>query len=111
MKRTGLRRRTPLAGRRPGNARGGGAAGRALRTARKLRTLRASVEEGTLSAWETELLSETSDGLPERLERFGRAFRDPGLADSADPQGPLSMRQSAKVREIERDIARRERAK
>ena len=87
------------------------AASRAERTARQIRALRERADEGALSAWEATLLSDTADGLPERLERFGRAFRDPALGDATDPQAPLSLRQHAKVRQIARDLGRRSRSR
>ncbi|HVV65334.1 MAG TPA: hypothetical protein VHC42_07680 [Rhizomicrobium sp.] len=65
------------------------AALRALKRARKA----AHAAEVSLSAWEGEFLG----SVESRVERYGRAFRDP---DKGPPHSALSMLQAQKLREI-----------
>jgi hypothetical protein len=58
---------------------------RARRAAERTRT--------ALSEWEGEFLG----SVEERVERYGRAFRDP---DKGQPGASLSMRQTVKLKEI-----------
>ena len=95
-----LRRRTPI--RRTGWARGG----RPEREARRIRRIgeEAQASGVALSGWEETFLADPEEGLEGRLERHGRAFAEPALAAPWDPEGPLSLRQKAKVRQIERKV-------
>ena len=90
------------------------AAGR-RRGAREARRARRVAEEAgstgvALTAWEGRFLDDPQDGVAGRLERYGRAFGQPGLAAPDDPQGPLSTRQRAKLREVERKVRQAARA-
>ena len=65
---------------------------------RKLRRARQNAESDSgsqLSDWETEFV----DGVEERLQKFGSAFNDP---DKGALSEPLSARQTAIVRQIDR---------
>lgn len=119
MKRSApLARRTPLRAQAPQpqrtsdttsrhSTRTGDRAARSARERRRLERLREEAAKRPLSEWERTFIGEGPDGLAPRLERYGRAFGRAELADPADPQAPLSLRQGQKVREIGRSLARR----
>ncbi|HVZ92682.1 MAG TPA: hypothetical protein VG843_13610 [Rhizomicrobium sp.] len=75
--------------RKADRARAKRAALRALKRARKA----ADAADVSLSPWEGEFLG----SVESRVERYGRAFRDP---DKGPPDSALSMLQAQKLREI-----------
>lgn len=83
---------------------------RARREARRRMVERQRIEmaegqlgESIFTDWEREFYTD----LPERLADQGRGFYDPAKADPMDPFGHLSMKQSAKFRQISRESQRR----
>jgi hypothetical protein len=80
---------TPKERREAENARAKRSALKALRRARKA----AEVSSVKLSDWEGEFLG----SVETRVERYGRAFRDP---EKGGPGAALSMLQSQKLKEI-----------
>ena len=111
LKRSGaLTRSAPLKRKTPSDTSAKKAqAARARKTVRAIRKLKESAlaANAQLSAWEETFLGEGEQGLPPRLLLYGRAYRRSDLADPGDQGAPLSRRQTTKVSEIARDIARR----
>ena len=83
--------RTRMEQRKADRARARRAALRALKKAKKA----AELSNTKLSNWEDEFL----DSVEKRVDRYGRAFRDP---ERGAPGAALSMLQSQKLREISR---------
>lgn len=84
---------------------------RARRAARELRELaerfrreaEAHPDDTIRTEWEAEFMR----SVPDRVDEYGRAFRDPSLTPAGDRTAPLSFRQHAKVGELRRLLARR----
>ena len=53
--------------------------------------------------WEAEFL----ESVPDRIETFGRAYRDDALAHPADRESPLSVRQRATTAQLRRLLGAR----
>ena len=72
---------------------------RGRRAIRRLQRLAEEIrEDGDASDWEREFV-EGDKSPTRRIERYGRAFRNPELGDLSEP---LSARQWIKVKELER---------
>lgn len=74
-----------------------------------MRRLRALHQAGQdrLTAWELDFLGPGADGVPGRIETYGKAWAEPSLADPSALDSPLSARQRTKVEEIARAVRRR----
>jgi hypothetical protein len=83
------KKKTPKEAREADRARAKRAALRALRKAR----MAVEASSATLSEWEGEFLGSVEG----RVEKYGRAFRDP---DKGAPGASLSGRQTRKLKEI-----------
>lgn len=77
------------------------AARRVLRRIARLKRA-ATADSATTTEWEADFLQDVG----QRLETFGRAFVDP---EKGDTSRPVSIRQSIKLREIQRSLKRQKR--